>query len=199
MPRVAVTVYISIPFTPYFSSIFSSPSHDNVNLQKSAPPALLPTIFPLFWRSDSPHHCLYPGSQWIQTDWSHCRLFLSQHRHQKEPDGTLASNLKETCVLPCKLSHLISQLATEGERDVSSNSDSIAHSLTLPFSSSFGGNRTGWLPLPFRGQSHPALQWLLKPCSLERKLWRWDASGLHSPPHTVDNLRPAYLFVHSFT
>ena len=52
----------------------------------------------------------------------------------------IRKNLKETCVLPRKLSHLISQLATEGGRDVSSNSHSIAPSPILPFSSLFGGN-----------------------------------------------------------
>lgn len=48
LPRVVVTVYMSKPFTPYFSSIFSSPSHDNINLQKASPPALLPAVFPSF-------------------------------------------------------------------------------------------------------------------------------------------------------
>ena len=58
LPRVAVTVYMSKPFTPYFSCIFSSPSHDNVSLQKGSPPALLPAIFPSFGSQTLPH-CLY--------------------------------------------------------------------------------------------------------------------------------------------
>lgn len=75
------------------------------------------------------------------------RLFSLHHRHQKEPNGTLPFTLKETWVLPHKLSHLISQLVREGGRDVYPDSDFIALSLTL-LVSSLGGTIHRMIPAP---------------------------------------------------